>query len=77
MACDTLSNTGYGVECEPIIISYEDFAQVKADYELVRINQQKCGYKTKKFFSQNIFTKWFCCCIKVKDELNLQYHEMT
>ena len=27
--------------------------------------------------STNIFTKWFCCCAAVKDNLIIPYKEMT
>ena len=31
----------------------------------------------RKHLSTNIVTKWFCCCMHVKDRTDLQWDELT
>ena len=58
-------------------MSKEDYAQVEADYAIIREQQKKCGYRTRKILSTSSLTKYFCCCMKVKDRLNLTFDECT
>ena len=61
---------------EELIMSKEDYDKVQAEYDLIRIEQNKLGYRTKKLFSENFFCKWACCC-RVKDRLDLTWDEMS
>lgn len=61
---------------EELIMSKVDYDTVQAEYDLIKIEQQKIGYRIKKVISENFFCKWACCC-KVKDRLDLTWEEMT
>lgn len=63
----------YGQE---LIMSKADYDKVQAEYDLIKIEQKKLGYRTKKMISENFFCKWACCC-RVKDRLELSWDEMT
>jgi hypothetical protein len=54
-----------------------EYDKVDTEFQIIRQKQSKFEYRTKKFFSENAFFKWICCCLKVKDELNLEWHEMS
>ena len=54
-----------------------EYQQVVDDYEVIAQKQQRMAYRFRKFISQNIIFKWFCCCFKVQDELNKPFEDMT
>lgn len=59
------------------IMSRAEYNKVKAEYLALEREQNKIVYRTRKALSENMFTKYFCCCLKVKDRVNLQWDEMT
>ena len=60
-----------------MIMSNKEYVMIKNDYEQAAIMQDKLGYKIQKFLSEVMFFKYFCCCLKVKDELNIPWEDMT
>ena len=60
-----------------MIMSRSEFLQVKAEYEQIQREQDKMGYRMRKSLSENFITKYICCCLKVKDRVNLSWDEMT
>lgn len=57
-------------------MSKEDYDKVQAEYDLIKIEQKKWGYRTRKMLSENFICRWACCC-KVKNRLDLTWEEMT
>ena len=55
----------------------KEFINVKEEYKQAEEAQNKIKYKVMKFLSENILFKWLCCCLKVKDEVNIPWEEMT
>lgn len=43
----------------------------------MQMEQDKFVYKARKMLSENFITKYFFCCLKVKDKVNLNWEEMT
>ena len=58
-------------------MSKEDYRKVKEEYALIQKEQDKLGYRARKALSENFISKYFCCCLKVKDRLNLSWEEMN
>ena len=58
-------------------MSREEYNEVKQEYKELQEEQNKISYRTKKALSENIFTKYFCCCLQVKDRVNLSWDEMN
>lgn len=58
-------------------MSKADFETVKQEYLKAENEQKKCSYKTRKCLSESFFGKFLCCCMKVKDNLNIPWDEMT
>ena len=48
---------------------------VEAEYAIIRKEQRKWQYRYRKWLETNM--KWICCCIHVKDNLDLDYQDMT
>jgi hypothetical protein len=67
----------HGIEREEVIMTKHEYDQVQDEYELVRREQQRCGYQTRKYFSENYVFRFFCCCLRVKDRLELSWDELT
>ena len=57
-------------------MSKADYDKVQAEYDLIKLEQRKWGYRTRKSLSENYIFKWVCCC-KVKDRLDLPWDELT
>ena len=62
---------------EEVIMSKSDFELVKQEYLQAENEQKKCGYRTRKCLSESMCGKFLCCCMKVKDKLNIPWEEMT
>jgi len=62
---------------DEVIMSKADFETVKQEYLKAENEQKKCSYKTRKCLSESFFGKFLCCCMKVKDNLNIPWDEMT
>jgi hypothetical protein len=60
-----------------MIMTREEYNQVRLEYQMMEEEQRRCPYRARKALSENIFTKYFCCCLKVKDRVNLEWEEMT
>ena len=60
-----------------LIMTKNEYDKVQEEYDQIRIQQRKCGYRTRRWFSSNFITKWFCCCISVKDRTDLNWEELT
>ena len=67
----------HGIEREEVIMTKHEYDQVQDEYEVVRREQQRCGYQTRKYFSENYVFRFFCCCLRVKDRLELSWDELT
>ena len=50
-----------------MIMTNKEFMTVREEYLEAEKAQDKLNYKIMKFLSENIFFKWLCCCLKVKD----------
>jgi len=35
------------------------------------------NYRIRKALSESLITKYICCCLKVKDQVNIPWEEMT
>ena len=60
-----------------MILTREEYNQVKREFEQQEYNQSKFVYRSRKFLSENLFTKYICCCLKVKDSVNVSWDDMT
>ena len=46
------------------ILSQKDYNEVHGDYEEAIEKQMSWDYIIKNYLSENILTKYFCCCMK-------------
>jgi len=60
-----------------LIMCDKDYNAVKTQYENAEMEQKKCSYKVRRCLSQNIVGQFFCCCLKVNDQLNIPWNERT
>lgn len=58
-------------------MSREEYNQVKIEYRAMEEVQNKFSYRARKALSENMFTKYICCCLKVKDQVNLSWDDMN
>jgi len=56
-----------------MIMSNEEYMMVKQEYELAKERQNKLDYRIRKALSENIVTKFFCCCLKVKEQVDIPW----
>ena len=54
-----------------------EFDLVQEEYEQVKKEQQNINYQTRKFLSENSFFGYFCCCLRVKNRLELKWDELS
>ena len=50
---------------------------VKDEYLLASEKQAKLDYRVRKALSENLITKYFCCCLRVKDQVDIPWEDMT
>jgi hypothetical protein len=60
-----------------MIMSNEEYLMVKQEYEVASERQNKLDYRIRKALSENIATKFFCCCLKVKEQVDIPWEDMT
>jgi hypothetical protein len=60
-----------------MIMSNEEYQMVKDEYLLANEMQMKLDYRVRKALSENIITKYFCCCLRVKDQVDIPWEDMT
>ena len=60
-----------------VIMSDKEYQNVKSEYEQARKDQSRIGYKIRKCLSQSILGKFFCCCLKVKNRVDIPWDQMT
>lgn len=65
------------METFDLIMTNKEYIMVRDEYEHATFHQSKFDYKIRRFLSENVLTKWLCCCLKVKDELDIPWEEMT
>jgi hypothetical protein len=51
------------MESFDLIMSNKEYIMVRDDYEVASQNQSKIEYKIRRFLSENVLTKWLCCCL--------------
>lgn len=60
-----------------VIMSSNEYQLVQSEYAEAEMAQKKLSYRIRKLLSENMITKYICCCLKVKEKVNLEWSEMS